>query len=705
MTIALLPTFLMAVLACWLGISLLVRSPRDLAAQAFACLCANLVLYSTTALISSIPHNPQITPLLNRLQLFETAFLPPLFLYFIILVAQVRRWYTLQIGLLILTCIVSVCFSAYALLGNEPQLSASPPRFPAGWLTVLWLLLRFIPLIFALVLTAMSYAEARNDDLERRRRALFAIAAVIAVSGALWATITRASQVSQAPGHLLMDAGMALMAYTVLAYRLMLPARLARRTFFRSLFGGLFTALYVILLLWLETRVKQWLGIDFPLITVFALTILVAMIGPLRDVFGDWIDRRFFYREFDYGRLLRSFGSDLFERGELADKLQAALSNICNTLGVNAGIVAVSEAQGLRILSSYGQNVPDPQQIQRAPIPERPQIAFEDWHHWPEARLILPLRIHEQVLGLLVLSPKRSGEPYRETERAVLDMLANNLAREIRHARARQEEEISMAALAQQAEQLRLEQEQLAVRAEEVSRMREAPAKASPSKPAGMHVYALGPLRAERDGEVIERWGGDKAGTYQAEALFAFLFDRRGRGLTKDEAGELIWPDLDMEKADSAFHRTVSGLRRTLEPGLKRASASRIVTYHHERYWLDPNLVTWCDADEFATAAERAHTLVRKGDLEAAREVFVQALALYRGDYMDDCPFFGDSTYVEERRTELREQRIAMLLSLGQLYEQLDQVGEAAACYRRALHAADGDNPRAVEALERLGMQ
>src|SRR5690606_35041970 len=99
--------------------------------------------------------------------------------------------------------------------------------------------------------------------------------------------------------------------------RLMLPARLARRTFFRSLFGGLFTAFYVILLLWLETRVKQWLGIDFPLITVFALTILVAMIGPLRDIFGDWIDRRFFYREFDYGRLLRSFGSDLFERGEL----------------------------------------------------------------------------------------------------------------------------------------------------------------------------------------------------------------------------------------------------------------------------------------------------------------------------------------------------------------------------------------------------
>ena len=31
-----LPAFLMAVLACWLGLSLLVRAPRDRPAQAFA---------------------------------------------------------------------------------------------------------------------------------------------------------------------------------------------------------------------------------------------------------------------------------------------------------------------------------------------------------------------------------------------------------------------------------------------------------------------------------------------------------------------------------------------------------------------------------------------------------------------------------------------------------------------------------------------
>ncbi len=84
------------------------------------------------------------------------------------------------------------------------------------------------------------------------------------------------------------------------------------------------------------------------------------------------------------------------------------------------------------------------------------------------------------------------------------------------------------------------------------------------------------------------------------------------------------------------------------------------------------------------------------------RSIFAEALGLYRGDYMDDCPFFGDSTYVEELRAELRDQRVEMLLALGSVYERLAQPGEAATCYRRALAAADGDCPRADEGLARL---
>ena len=51
---------------------------------------------------------------------------------------------------------------------------------------------------------------------------MFALAAVVGVAGALWATATRGSTLSQAPGHALMGLALALMA--VMAFSLPLLA-------------------------------------------------------------------------------------------------------------------------------------------------------------------------------------------------------------------------------------------------------------------------------------------------------------------------------------------------------------------------------------------------------------------------------------------------------------------------------------------------
>src|SRR5947209_2299806 len=89
----------------------------------------------------------------------------------------------------------------------------------------------------------------------------------------------------------------------------------------------------------------------------------------------------------------------------------------------------------------------------------------------------------------------------------------------------------------------------------------------SPRRAAGgpvLRVYALGAFRIERRGIPICQLGGPKAGNRQAAGLFAFLFDRAERGATKDEIIDVIWPDVPIECADTAFHRTLGGLRRTL---------------------------------------------------------------------------------------------------------------------------------------------
>src|SRR5689334_20295155 len=78
-----LPAFLMAVLASWLGLSLLVRAPRDRPAQAFAWLCLNLTLYGVSIVLPNISQAEGPRQLMAQIQLIETVLLPPVFPHFI----------------------------------------------------------------------------------------------------------------------------------------------------------------------------------------------------------------------------------------------------------------------------------------------------------------------------------------------------------------------------------------------------------------------------------------------------------------------------------------------------------------------------------------------------------------------------------------------------------------------------------------------
>jgi two-component SAPR family response regulator len=213
----------------------------------------------------------------------------------------------------------------------------------------------------------------------------------------------------------------------------------------------------------------------------------------------------------------------------------------------------------------------------------------------------------------------------------------------------------------------------------------------------GLEVFSLGSLHAQREGELIRSWGGPKAGTRQAEAIFAFLFDRGDRGAVKDELVELIWPDIDLARADLAFHRTVGGLRRTLSASGARAGDA--ISFHNDRYRLNPDMVRWSDVAEFEehlvlarTAGDAAERLVH---LEAARR-------LYRGDYLDDCPFYGDSSDVEDRRQLLRGSYTDILLALAESHELRGDRPAAAGFFRDAVQVNGGHCQPAEDGLARL---
>lgn len=213
----------------------------------------------------------------------------------------------------------------------------------------------------------------------------------------------------------------------------------------------------------------------------------------------------------------------------------------------------------------------------------------------------------------------------------------------------------------------------------------------------GLRVYALGSMRVERDGVPVQRWGGAKAGSRQGQAIFAFLFDRGDRGIAKDEVTELIWPDLAIRRGDLAFHRTLAALRTVLEQGPGEHYDS--VAYSRGRYRLNPGIIGWSDVGAFE---ERLRTAAQL-DGDEALAALEDARRLYRGELFDDCPFYGASSAVEERRTYLRGRLIDTLVTLGERYERSGDLVMAADRFRRAL-AVDPGSAGAAAGLERLGV-
>src|SRR5262245_52008634 len=106
MSLELLPAFFMAVLASWLGLSLLVRAPRDRAARVFFWLCVNLSLYGLSSSLAPLTTSATVRYVFNVVLVIETVLLPPVFLHFILVTANVRTARVAQRAALLLFYVV-----------------------------------------------------------------------------------------------------------------------------------------------------------------------------------------------------------------------------------------------------------------------------------------------------------------------------------------------------------------------------------------------------------------------------------------------------------------------------------------------------------------------------------------------------------------------------------------------------------------------
>jgi DNA-binding SARP family transcriptional activator len=450
-----------------------------------------------------------------------------------------------------------------------------------------------------------------------------------------------------------------LATYAVLAQHVFVAADVAGRALRGSLLAGVGIVVYVAALIGLETAASRILAIDVPLVTALAVVVTLALFDPIAQRVQATLAGS--PRAAAEGRLLQALGSDPMLAQAPDRAIVPALARLVRTFELTGA--EVTDADGA-IRARLGDVDPD-----------------------NSGGIRLDLGAGEGTGGTATFGPKRSGLSFTASEVDALSLAASYLGSSLRLA---ERHHVQASALAD----LRAERAEVLSQGSALS---DALADAT-TPPAGLYVHALGSLRAELDGAPVRRWGGEKAGARQAEAIFAFLLDRGDQGASKDEIVELVWPDVELDRADVAFHRTMLGLRSVLKPARRGRASEGPIAFHHERYRLDPAVVAWIDVEEFDALVTQAGSAAP----DAALGLLERARALYRGDYLDDCPYYGDSVHVEDRRTDLRRRYVDVLTELGERYERRGDRTTAANLLRQAQTLADDEAPRVVDALGRI---
>jgi DNA-binding SARP family transcriptional activator len=663
---------LVAVLAVWLGLTVFIHARRAPAALVFAGLCALLVVWTTAILGERLTTAADVAAVLNRVELAAGSLVPAVALHVAAAFGSEGHRPRGRTVVVLAAYGLSLVMAGLELAAPDQAWGLEPPHFSLepipgsafGWA---WVVARLGMLALAVAWIAGPLREV-GGDRARRQQLLAALATVVigALGGAL-RIVSEAAPTDPWIGVILIAIALGTAAYAVFGQGVFLAPVVAADAFLYSIVVGVGMTAFVALVIGLDFLVRQALAIEVPLVLGLALVSAVALFDPIAGRIRGLVARVDYYGMTE--RLERALDQGTLVGQTPARAVEPTLARVARSFHVQHAIVV--DAHGV-VIAQVGA---DPRSAPGA--------------------LSLPLRPSggepAGPIGTVIFGHKRSRLPFTAQEMTLLghgaEFLADLLALDVEQ----QRQAGALAALSER----RADVEQ---RGMQLSRALGTVTSAAPVP--GLRVYALGALRVERDGRPLTRWGGEKAGSRQAEGIFAFLFDRGERGVGKDEFVELIWPDVDLERADLAFHRTLGGLRTTLEPGRRARDRGEAVVFHHDRYHLDPDLVVGSDVADLATelsaAAAATDALERLGHLERAR-------VLFRGEYLDDCPFYGDSAAVEDRRELFRGQLVDLLLTLGELHEERGDRPSAAACFRQARQVAGDELPRADEGLGRLG--
>lgn len=177
-----------------------------------------------------------------------------------------------------------------------------------------------------------------------------------------------------------------------------------------------------------------------------------------------------------------------------------------------------------------------------------------------------------------------------------------------------------------------------------------------------LHFRILGPLEAERDGELLALGG------MRQRAVLACLLISAGRVVPADRLIDDVWDGKPPAAAQATLQGYISNLRKALDPGRPKGAAPALLPNRAGGYVLEAEADA-VDARRFERLSHEGRRMLASGEALEAREALGEALALWRGPALVDFSYASFAQSEEARLDEIRmsaiEDRIDADISLG----------------------------------------
>ena len=218
------------------------------------------------------------------------------------------------------------------------------------------------------------------------------------------------------------------------------------------------------------------------------------------------------------------------------------------------------------------------------------------------------------------------------------------------------------------------------------------------SAPPEFLFGVLGPLHVRRAGLPVSLGGR------QQRAVLARLLVEPKRAVSVEQLADALWGERTPAGAVTTIQTYVSHLRDVLEPSRPRGSPPRVLVTEQRGYRLDVATGS-IDSEQFELAVASGRAMLEKGRHEAASVQLRDALALWRGEVLDDLAEYDFvrefAAHLDALRLSAIEDRIEADLALGRHQQLVGELDELVAVHplRERLHG------QRMLALYRCGQQ